>query len=111
MDRERLVLIAEGVPGTLAVAGGRKRGTAGAIALTQQRLAAYAMGVPVVDVTWDGGDARELDIAADDTGLTIAFDAADGSGRTELFLRIGDAPGLLAAIDQRRRPLAPRRRG
>jgi hypothetical protein len=120
LDRERLVLIAEGIPGTVSRGdsrtGGRPRkaGTAASLAITQQRLVVYTLGEPLVDVTWDSGDARDLDVTAQEKGLELAFDAErfadDRSGRVELFLRIGDAAALVAAIDQRRRPLEPRRR-
>jgi hypothetical protein len=115
------VLLAEGIPGTLA--GGtdrpgrrakpRKAGTAAALAITQQRLVIFSLGEPLVDVTWDSGDAGHLDVIAQDTGLQVAFDAErfddERTGRVELLLRIADAAALLAAIDQRRRPLEPRR--
>jgi len=121
LERERLVLIAEGIPGTLTRGGGegrrggpRRAGTIAAIALTQQSLAIYGMGQPLIDVTWDSGDARELDLAARDDGLVVGWDAerfgGDGAGHVELLLRIGDAGTLLAAIEQRRRELEPRRR-
>lgn len=112
--------MAEGIPGTVThqpADGGRarRRGTVAGVAISQQRLAIYGLGEPLVDVIWDGGDARELDLAADERGLTVAFDAArfggDGAtGRVEILLRIADAPALVAAIEQRRRPLPPRRR-
>lgn len=103
------MLLAEGIPGSVRRDEGRRSGTAAALAITQQRLAIFAMGEPLVDVTWDGGDALEIDVTARDDGLRIGFDD-DRGGRTDLLLRIGDAPALLAAIDQRRRPLEPRRR-
>lgn len=118
LEQERLVLMAEGIPGTVSRsdgAGGRARraGTIGAIALSQQSLAIFGMGAPLIDVSWDSGDAQGLDITAGDDGLTVAFDAErfghDQPGRVELLLRIGDAKTLLDAIDQRRRPLEPRR--
>ena len=72
----------------------------------------YSLGEPLIDVTWDSGDARELDIIADETSLTISFDAErfvpGREGGAGLFLRVGDAPGLLAAIDLRRRELPAR---
>jgi hypothetical protein len=118
LQRERLVLLAEGIPATIShgVVGGqrgpRKLPTLAAVALSQQRLVLYAAGEPLIDVTWDSGDARLLDLAAQDDGLQVGFFAEhfaeDGSGRVELFLRIRDAPALLAAITQRRRPLEPR---
>lgn len=114
LEGERLVLMAEGIPGTIArtdaaTAGGRARraGTIAAIALTQQRLAIFGMGTPLVDVTWDSGEAADLDITAGDDGLTVAFDD-EHAGRVEMLLRIGDAKTLRDAIDQRRRPLEPR---
>jgi hypothetical protein len=119
LQRERLILLAEGIPGTISrgAASGRHGGprrlpTLAAVALTQQRLMLHAAGEPLIDVTWDSGDARLLDLAARDDGLQVGFDAEhlaeDRSGRVEVFLRIGDAAALLAAIDQRRRPLEPR---
>lgn len=118
LERERLVLMAEGIPATITRTDGagsraRRTGTIAAIALSQQRLAVYGMGAALVDVTWDSGDAADLDVAASDDGLTVAFDAQrfghDQPGRVELLLRIGDARALRDAIDQRRRPLEPRR--
>jgi hypothetical protein len=57
---------------------------------------------------------RDLDITAEPKGLRVAFAAGravpEATGRIELFLAIRDAAPLLAAIDQRRRPLEPRRR-
>lgn len=116
LERERIVLIAEGIPGTLTRAGGRRTGTIGSVAITQQRLAIYGLTEPLVDVTWDSGDARDLDVTAEEKGLRVAFaeargdDDADTPARSELLLHIGDAAALVAAIEQRRRPLEPRRR-
>lgn len=110
------MLLAEGIPAqvTRERRGPKRAGTIAAIALTQQRLAIYALGEPLVDVTWDGGLARELDVTAREDGLRIAFDGEpfghEDAGRIELWLRIGDAAELLKAIDQRRRSLEPRRR-
>ena len=108
------MLIAEGIPATVTRGeGGRRRGTIAALAITQQRLAISALGASLVDVAWDDGEATELEVTARDDGLTVAFDGErfghDEPGRVEVFLRIGDAGTLLAAIDQRRRPLEPRR--
>ncbi len=112
------MLLAEGIPGTITRTDGasgraRRTGTIGAIGLSQQSLAIFGMGAPLIDITWDSGDAGDLDISAADDGLTVAFDAErfghDRPGRVEVLLRIGDAKTLLDAIDQRRRPLEPRR--
>jgi hypothetical protein len=71
------------------------------------------MGAPLIDVTWDSGDARKLDVAVVEHGLEVAFDAAElmegRSGRVVVLLRLPDPAPVLAAIDQRRRPLDPRR--
>jgi hypothetical protein len=34
------------------------------------------MGAPLLDLTWDGGRARELDLAVVENGLEVGFDAA-----------------------------------
>jgi len=113
LDRERLVLIAEGIPGRLTRAGSRKAGTVVSLAITQQRLVIFTLGESLVDVTWDSGDASHLDLTTEGNSLTVGFDAErfdeDRSGRVELFLHIADPAGLVAAIEQRRRPLEPRR--
>jgi hypothetical protein len=113
LERERLVLLAEGVPAMISRGAPRRQPTLAAVGLTQQRLAVYVAREPLVDVSWDSGDARLLDLTVQDDGLLVGFDAehfdADRSGRVELLLRIGDAAGLQTAIEQRRRPLEPRR--
>jgi hypothetical protein len=110
LERERIVLLAEGIPGRVTRRPGasRKSGTIVALAITQQRLVLYGMGEPLVDATWDSGDATEIELTTRQDGLSLAFDT--GSGPMELFLRIADAAALVAAIEQRRRPLEPRRR-
>ena len=99
----------------LRAAGVPKGRTLAAFALTQQRLVLYLMGVPVVDVTWDSGHARELDLAVVEQGLEIGFDAAriaEGRvGHVVVLLRLPDPAAVLAAIEQRRRPLERRGRG
>lgn len=105
-------MLLEAVPATLSAP--RKLPTLGAIALSQQRLVVYAAGEPLIDVTWDSGDARELELGAPDEGLRIAFAGerfGRRPGRVELLLKVGaNATPLMAAIEQRRRPLEPRRR-
>jgi hypothetical protein len=109
LDRERVVLLAEGIPGT--VSAPRKGGTIAALAITQQRLVVYALGEPLIDASWDSGDARDIDITVQEKGVRFAFAAdPDTVERNELVLAIGDGAALLAAIDQRRRELPPRRR-
>ncbi|HEY8583574.1 MAG TPA: hypothetical protein VIL49_11525, partial [Capillimicrobium sp.] len=85
-----------------------------AVALTQFRLAVYGMGEPLIDVTWDSGLARELDVLVQDRGLKIRFEAErfmEGrTGPVEILLGVGDGAKLLAAIDQRRRERPPRER-
>lgn len=105
--------IAEAIPGRVSRGGKRPMGTLVALALTQQRLVIYTMAQPFIDMTWDSGEPRELDIVAREDGLVVACDGERlgvGPGPVELTLRIGDATGLLKAIDQRRRELPPRRR-
>ena len=84
-----------------------------AFALTQQRLVLAVMGELLVDATWDSGRARALDLAVVERGLEVGFDAglvADGrEGRVVVLLRLPDAAAVLAAIEQRRRPLDPQR--
>jgi hypothetical protein len=107
--RERVVLMAEGIPGTLSAP--RRTATIAALAITQQRLAVYALGQPLIDATWDSGDARDVDITVEEKGVRFAFAAdPDTVERHELVLSIGDGAALLAAIDQRRRELPPRQR-
>ena len=105
------MLLAEAVPATLSAP--RRLPTLGAIGLSQQRLVVCAAGEPLIDVTWDSGDARDLELGVPDDGLRIAFDAerfgARGSGRVELLLKLPNATAVAAAIEQRRRPLEPRR--
>lgn len=112
LERERLVLLAEGIPATLSAP--RKLPTLAAVAITQQRLVVYVGGQRLLDVSWDSGDARDLELGIPDDGLRIAFDGerfgSDRTGRVELLLRIADATALAAAIEQRRRPLEPRQR-
>ena len=118
LERERLVLLAEAVQASvsgenLRAAGVAKGRALAAFALTQQRLVLYLMGASLLDLTWDGGQARELDLEVVERGLQIGFDAAlvaDGrAGRVVVLLRLPDPEAVLAAIELRRRPLDPRR--
>jgi hypothetical protein len=97
----------------LRAAGVAKGRALAAFALTQQRLSLYLMGASLLDLTWDGGQARELDLAVVERGLEIGFDAAllgEGrEGRVVVVLRVPDPAAVLAAIEQRRRPLDPQR--
>ena len=112
------MLLAEAVQASvsgenLRAAGVAKGRALAAFALTQQRLVLHLMGAPLLDLTWDGGQARELDLAVVESGLEVGFDAAligEGrAGRVVVLLRSPDAAAVLAAIEQRRRPLDPRR--
>jgi hypothetical protein len=118
LELERIVLLGEAlqasVSGENLRATGVTRGRAlAAFAVTQQRLALYLMGVPLVDATWDSGKPRELDLAVAEQGLEIGFDTArfaEGrAGRVIVLVRLPDPTAVLAAIEQRRRPLDPRR--
>jgi hypothetical protein len=109
LEAERIVLLAEAVPGSIGPPDGRKLPTLGAIGLSQQRLVVWAGGESLIDMTWDSGDARELDLGAPDEGLRIGFESR--SGPRELLLKVGaQATPIMAAIEQRRRELPPRRR-
>ena len=115
LEAERIVLLAEAVPSSMGPADGRKLPTLAALGLSQQRLVVYVATQPLIDVTWDSGDARKLELGAPDEGLRIAFDGAefgDGKpGRVELLMKVGaQATPIMAAIEQRRRELPPRRR-
>jgi hypothetical protein len=112
------VLLAEAVQASvsgerLRAAGIPKGRALAAFALSQQRLALHLMGVPLLDVAWDDGRARELELAVVERGLEIGFDTglvAEGqAGRVVVLLRLPDPAAVLAAIEQRRRPLDPRR--
>lgn len=118
LQRERIVLLAEPIQASvsgedLRAAGVPKGRALAAFALTQQRLVLHLMGEPLIDVTWDDGGARELELEAAEDGVRIGFDAArfrEGrSGHVVVLLRLPDAPAVVAAIEQRRRPLDPRR--
>jgi hypothetical protein len=118
LERERIVLLAEAIQASvsgekLRAAGVPKGRALAAFALTQQRLALYLMGVSLVDMTWDSGEANELDLRVVEHGLEIGFDAAlvaDGrAGRVVVLLRLPDPAAVLTAIEQRRRPLDPLR--
>lgn len=118
LQRERIVMLAEGIQATVSgqdlKAAGLPKGRAlAAFALSQQRLVLHLMGDPLVDVTWDGGLARELDLAAREKGLEIAYDAdrlhEGRTGRVVVLLRLPDPPAIVAAIEQRRRHLDPKR--
>ena len=118
LERERIVLLAEPVQASvsgenLRAAGVPKGRTLASFALTQQRLVLYLMGVSLVDVTWDSGRASELDVAVVEHGLELGLDAGlieDGrAGRVVVLLRLPDPAAVLAAIEQRRRPLDPLR--
>jgi hypothetical protein len=113
LERERLVLLAEAVPSSIGASDGRKLPTLAAIGLSQQRMAVYVSAEPVIDVTWDSGDARDIEIGAPDDGLRLVFDAerfGGKPGRVELLLKVGDqAAPIMVAIEQRRRELPPRR--
>ena len=106
--------LAEAVPSSIGAPDGRKLPTLAAIGLSQLRMLVYVGGEPLLDLTWDSGDARELELGAPDEGLRIVFEGerfGDRPGRVELLLKVGaDATPLMAAIEQRRRPLEPRRR-
>ncbi len=114
LEAERIVLLAEAVPSTIGAADGRKLPTLAAIGLSQLRLVVYIATEPLIDVTWDSGDARELELGAPDEGLRIAFDGerfGRKPGRVELLLKVGaQATPIMAAIEQRRRELPPRQR-
>lgn len=115
LEAERIVLLAEAVPSSIGPADGRKMPTLAAIGLSQQRLVVYVATEPLIDVTWDSGDARSLELGAPDDGLRIGFDGAQfGGGKpgpVELLLKVGDqATPIMVAIEQRRRELPPRRR-
>lgn len=118
LQRERIVLLAEPIQASvsgedLRAAGVAKGRALAAFALTQQRLVLHLMGAPLIDVTWDSGDARELELEAADDGVRIGFDAArflEGrSGHVVVLLRLPDPAAIVAAIEQRRRPLDPKR--
>ena len=118
LERERIVLLAEGLQASvrgenLRAAGVAKGRALAALALTQQRLVLYVMGDSLIDVTWDAGHARELDLAVTEVGLEISFDparvAGGREGRVVVLLRLPDPAPVLAAIEQRRRPLDPHR--
>jgi hypothetical protein len=114
LERERLVLLAEAVPSSIGAPDGRKLPTLAAIGLSQHRMAVYVGAEPVIDVTWDSGDARDIEIGAPDDGLRLVFDAerfgAAKPGRVELLLKVGaQATPIMMAIEQRRRELPPRR--
>lgn len=91
----------------LRAAGVPKGRALAAFALTQQRLVLHLMGDPVVDVTWDSGEARDLELAAVEDGLEIGF--SRGGGSVVVLLRLPDPEAVVAAIEQRRRPLDPKR--
>jgi hypothetical protein len=118
LQRERIVLLGEAIQATvrgedLRAAGVPKGRSLAAFALTQQRLSLYLMGAPLVDVTWDEGRAREIDLSVVDRGVELGFDGSlieDGRpGRIVVLLRLPDPDAVVAAIEQRRRPLDPRR--
>ena len=118
LQLERFVLLAEAVQASvsgedLRAAGVAKGRALAALALTQQRLVLYLMGTSLLDLTWDGGRTRELDLAVVEQGLQVGFDAtllAEGrAGRVVVLLRLPDPATVLAAIEQRRRPLDPQR--
>jgi hypothetical protein len=107
--------MAEAVPSLIGAPDGHKLPTLAAIGLSQQRLAVYVGAEPVIDVTWDSGDARELEIGAPNEGLRLVFDqerfGAQRAGRVELLLKLGaQTTPIMAAIEQRRRELPPRQR-
>ena len=108
------MLLAEGIPGRLHPEDGRRTNVIGALGLSQQSLAIYADGERLVDVTWDDGAARELDLSTEERGLRVGFDAAQfteaRTGRYDLQLSLADAQAVLTAIEQRRRELPRRRR-
>ena len=97
----------------LRAAGVPKGRALAAFALTQQRVALHLMGVPLLDLTWDSGRATELDLKVVEAGLEVGFDAAlvaaGRAGRVDVLLRLPDPAAVLAAIEQRRRPLDPLR--
>jgi hypothetical protein len=115
LEAERIVLLAEAVPSSIGAPDGRKLPTLGAIGLSQQRLVVYVATEPLIDVTWDSGEARALEIGAPDAGLRIVYDGAQfGGGKpgpVELLLKVGaQATPIMAAIEHRRRELPPRQR-
>ena len=107
LQLERVVVLGEAVQASvkgenLRSSGVPKGRALAAIALTQQRLVLHLMGDPLIDVTWDSGRARELDLAVTEQGLEIGFDGAliaEGrSGRVVVTLRLPDPAAVLAAI-------------
>lgn len=118
LQRERIVMLAEPLQASvrgsnLKTAGVPKGRTLAAFALTQQRLALYLMGSPLIDVTWDSGDATALELSVVEDGLEIGFAASQffegRSGDVVVLLRMPDPAPVVAAIEQRRRPLDPKR--
>ncbi len=114
LEAERIVLLAEAVPSSIGAPDGRKLPTLGAIGVSQLRSVVYAGGESLIDVTWDDGAARELELGAPDDGLRIVWDGqtfGGKPGRVELLLKVGaQATPIMAAIEQRRRELPQRRR-
>jgi hypothetical protein len=116
LRREGLLLLEEGIPGSVTYRDFRAPGKSfswsrrwytASVALTEVRLLALRYSRPIIDVPWTDPRVHRLQISTEGEGvLLVAFDAGlfhdDWSGRIEYRFRTPQAPvfrdGLCARV-------------
>jgi hypothetical protein len=112
LDQEGVVLLDEGIGGTITYqdfrAPGRayawkKSGFSGAVAWTNVRFVAFAYGRQVINVPWSDPRRKQLRVSCEAPDrLLVAFDPAifhaDWSGTVEVRLATAHAPQLHARL-------------
>lgn len=112
LDQEGIVLLDEGIGGTITYqdfrAPGRayawkKSGFSGAVAMTNVRFVAFAYGRQVINVPWSDPRRKQLRVTCETPDrLLVAFDPAifhaDWSGTVEVRLATAYAPQLHARL-------------
>jgi hypothetical protein len=112
LDVEGVLLLAEGLPGSIALhhrANGRRAGVAfratnGAIAITRQRLVVWSEGRTQIDLPLRDRRLQAIEVATDrDDRVLFAFELerlqADRSGRIEIRLRTTQAAQIVALVE------------
>ncbi len=114
-EREGVLFSDEGIRGTVTYknfrGGGRisnwkRQWFAAAIVLTQERLAAYRLRQPIIDVSLDDPRLKEIDLSIEEPEtLAVCFDAdlfhPDWKGRIEYRFRTPVSKPLLASLENR----------
>lgn len=112
LEQEGVVLLDEGVGGTITYQNFRAPGRAyarkkswfsGAVVATNVRFVAFAYGRQVINVPWDDVRRKQLHVSCEAPDrLLVAFDPAifhaDWTGTVEVRLATAYAPQLLARL-------------